>query len=732
MAMSMLEIRRQLSAPAADKAKFRGDIQGLRAFAVLAVILDHLLHWPSGGFVGVDIFFVISGFLITGILTKEFSRTGHISFTKFYSRRIRRIMPVSLLVLVVTVVTAKLLYTGSNFQSVLWDSVASFFFVANWRFAATGTDYFAKGGSPSPLQHFWSLAVEEQFYFVWPWLMLGILLLVTKLWKASATRAVRISGVVMFVAVIASFVWALGQSSSAPTAAYFSSLTRAWELGVGALLALFAAAFTSIPSIARILLTWAGIAGMSTSLFLVNADSGFPAPWAALPVLSTAAVIAASTGVPAKHNYLLANPISRYIGDISYSLYLWHFSIIVFLGVFYPEGGLTYTLIALGMTLAMSVGSYHLVEKPFNKSPILVRHETKRERVNAWRQWRATNSTVFQSGGMMALSVTTVMVVTVAVVAPASSVGDEAAAYNQRLAAEGTATSAPAVPVPVTPEGKITDGLKTALSATAWPNLSPSVDNVMVEGMPSEAATGCGSAQVSDPTSCGFGNPSNPEVVVFGDSLGTTLIPTVRAALEKDHYVRGLSLASCAVIDLDVTFDTSEVRQNCLNIRAQAVQYINERQPETVLVIENYAWANAKKLASGAAGPAMQAEWRAAAQSFISKISGSAKRIVFVAPPPEGKQLADCASKVSTPGSCVSGIPETWQLVREVESKLNEATYMDTLHWFCESKKCPAFSGTTPIKRDFIHPTQQYAQQVATDFRQMYDLIHADESGQPK
>ncbi|GGI69356.1 acyltransferase family protein [Pseudarthrobacter scleromae] len=722
--MSMLKIRRKASGGVKPSSKLRGDIQGLRALAVTAVIFDHLLHWPSGGFVGVDIFFVISGFLITGILAKEFTRTGHISFTGFYTRRIRRIIPVSLLVLAATVLTAKLLYTASNFESVLWDSIASFFFVGNWRYAATGTDYFAAGGSPSPLQHFWSLAVEEQFYFVWPWLMLGILLLVTKLWKVSAPRAVRISGLAMAVAIIASFAWALEQSSSAPTVAYFSSLTRTWELGVGALLALFAGAFVGIPAAARTLLAWLGTAGMLASIFFVTSGPGFPAPGGVFPVAATAAVIAAGIGAEAKHNYLLTNPVSRYLGDVSYSLYLWHFPVIIFLGVFYPEGGIAYTFIALGLTLALSVASYHLVEKPFNKAPILVKHDSKTEGRRAWQKWRTAHASVFQNGGLLALTVTTAVVVAIVLVRPTSSPSaEEAAAYNERLASTGAGTSAPAAPVADTPRSKILGGLSAALATAAWPKLSPSVDNVMAEGMPMEATLGCGAADVFDPMSCGFGNPSNPEVVVFGDSLGTTLMPTVREALESDYYVRGLTLAACAVIDLEVEFESEAVRDNCLNVRAEAVRYIQERRPEAVLVIENYAWANSKKLTSRAAGEAMQEEWRAAAQSFISKVSGSTKRVVFVAPPPEGKQLADCASKVSTPSSCVSDIPGTWQQVREVESKLDGATYLDTLHWFCVSGKCPSFSGTTPIKRDFIHPTQQYAQQVAVDFREMYDQI---------
>ncbi|WP_447644321.1 acyltransferase family protein [Nocardioides zeae] len=155
----------------------RRDIQGLRAFAVTAVVLDHLLGWPHGGFVGVDVFFVISGFLITGILLREHERTGTISFVGFYRRRAKRILPASILVLAVTVALSYALVGRLRADSIATDGLWALFFGANWRFTTQATDYFAANGPVSPLQHYWSLAVEEQFYFVWPWLMLGVLAL---------------------------------------------------------------------------------------------------------------------------------------------------------------------------------------------------------------------------------------------------------------------------------------------------------------------------------------------------------------------------------------------------------------------------------------------------------------------------------------------------------------------------------------------------------------------------
>ena len=215
--------------------KHRTDIDGLRGLAVLAVFAGHLgLPLAPGGFVGVDVFFVISGFLITSLLVREASRTGRISLLGFYARRARRILPAAAVVAVATVVASVLFLPLVRAVEVITDSVWAAAFAANIRFATVGTDYFAKGEPASPLQHYWSLAVEEQFYLVWP------LLLVGAAWLAAArggTLGRRTPLLLIGVLSTASLAWSVYATYESPTTAYFSTLTRAWELGVGAALA---------------------------------------------------------------------------------------------------------------------------------------------------------------------------------------------------------------------------------------------------------------------------------------------------------------------------------------------------------------------------------------------------------------------------------------------------------------------------------------------------------------
>lgn len=296
-----------------------------------------------------------------------------------------------MLVLAVTVVAAWFLFAQARFASTVVDAIWSMLFAANWRFASTGSDYFQASGPVSPLQHYWSLGVEEQFYFVWPWLMLLAFVIFLRGRRAGSPDGARlVAGIAIAVLSVVSFAWAMWQTAENPTVAYYSTLTRGWELGIGAGLAVLLPQLTRLPAALRPVIAWVGLAAMTASLFVIGPESPFPGPAAVLPVLGTALVIAAGSGA-AEHRGLavLTNPVSRYLGDISYSMYLWHWPIIIFGGMLLGDLGFVDDAILIVAIVLSSVYSYHLVEDPIRRSGWLESRATRAKRTDRVRPRRA-------------------------------------------------------------------------------------------------------------------------------------------------------------------------------------------------------------------------------------------------------------------------------------------------------------------------------------------------------
>ena len=301
----------------------RSDIQALRALAVLMVVLFHL--WPNrlqGGFAGVDVFFVISGFLISSSLFGELADNGRIRLLEFWARRIRRLLPASLLVIAVTSITALIVVPAFTRQGFFGEAIASTVYFENWQLAASATNYFA--GEPSPYQHFWSLAVEEQFYLVWP-------LLLTALAAAFKRKITGTLKVVLGLVVALSFVYSLLVSYQQPDLAYFTTLGRAWEFGLGAAIALVGHRFRFTEA-GKVLLSVAGFVTILASALFLNEGIPFPGWAALLPALGTVAVVLAGLQpLPEWLSRLYAFKPIAFTGEISYSLYLWHWPLIILL-----------------------------------------------------------------------------------------------------------------------------------------------------------------------------------------------------------------------------------------------------------------------------------------------------------------------------------------------------------------------------------------------------------------
>jgi peptidoglycan/LPS O-acetylase OafA/YrhL len=351
----------EAGSPPGDR-KFRPDVEGLRAIAVALVVLFHAgVPGLTGGFVGVDVFFVISGFVITGVLLRERTGSGRNSVLAFYGRRSRRIIPAATLVIIVTVLAS---YHWLGFLmggNVARDGRAAATFWVNFHFIATGTNYWTSQLPPSPLQNYWSLSVEEQFYVAYPVLFIGV--------AAIAIRRVdlrhRIS-LMLTAAIAVSFWWSIAQTSSNATAAYFSPFTRAWELALGALVAMNVRHLARLPVRMAAVITWLGLGGILLSGFLYSSSTPYPGSAVALPVISTAGVIAGGTaGFRFGAEMLLHLRPFQWLGRISYSLYLWHWPLLI-IPMEYAghqlslKDNLGWVTVAVGASIA----TYFLIENP--------------------------------------------------------------------------------------------------------------------------------------------------------------------------------------------------------------------------------------------------------------------------------------------------------------------------------------------------------------------------------
>jgi len=348
----------------ADGSAFRPDVEGLRGIAVLLVVLFHAGLPVAGGFVGVDVFFVISGFLITGLLLREHERSGRVSLSRFYARRIRRLLPAALVVVVLSLAATWVLIGPLDRPASIADGAAAALSVSNIRFALETGDYFAAVAQPSPFLHFWSLSVEEQFYLVWPALLFLI----------GRGRLLRV-GAILAVVLAGSFAANLVLTHASIGWAFYSLPTRAWQLAAGGLLAVaghglagsrFATPHRLVAALGG-LVGWVGLAAVVAGGVLLSERLPYPGLAAVLPTAGAVALIAtgAIRGGP---GLVLASPPVRFLGRISYSLYLWHWPILVFapLAAGTPLGIEARSALA-AVAVVVAWLSWWAVEEPFRR-----------------------------------------------------------------------------------------------------------------------------------------------------------------------------------------------------------------------------------------------------------------------------------------------------------------------------------------------------------------------------
>ena len=679
---------RRAAVPASTGAAdtFRPDVEGLRAVAVLLVVADHVLGWPRGGYVGVDVFFTVSGFLITGLLLREHGRTGRLSLREFYARRARRLLPAAVLVLACTNLLSWLLLNGERAGQVLRDSVWALGFLANERFAAIGTDYFDETRPASPVQHYWSLSVEEQFYLLWPALLL------LALWLGR--RRLPVVAGVLGAVTAASFAWSLAQTTSAPTAAYFASPTRAWELGAGALVAVAVQAGVQrrVPARVGLVLSVVGLAGIGAAAVLLTPATPFPGTAALLPVLATAGLLLGGEAGAADRNRLLTSAPARYVGRISYSLYLWHWPVLVLAVAVLPSPlHVVFPLVA-GFSLAAL--THELVEEPVRRSRWL----SARARPDAPRPVRARQPRRV-----------------VAVASVVALLGGGFALPAVALRSDGP-PPAPTATEALPPAPTAAD-ITASLAPASWPVLDPPLDGIGSAGAPEWIVDGCDNVNPDNAARCVYGPAdATRTAALVGDSMAISWLPALREVLEPRGWrIAVLTRNQCPAVDVLLYRDRPEVPYvECAQHREWVLDQVAELEPELVLV--SSAETMVDKQVEQPQGDLRYSRWADGLTRELRDLEQRTERVVVLGAPPRAGNLQECVTRLSSPGDCTSALREHWAAVRTAEqtaARRAGAEHVDPEPWFCAGGRCPAVIGSTPVYTDGRHLTSAYARRLA-------------------
>ena len=641
-------------------AEFRPDIEGLRGIAILLVLLFHAgLPWTPGGFVGVDVFFVISGFLITGKLWRESQQPGGWNITRFYAWRIRRLLPAALVAIAVITLVGLLLAAPLDRSELAADGAASALSIANMRFIGS-VDYFAATTSPSPFLHFWSLSVEEQFYLVWP----ALIVLLT--WRGGSSRRLIVA---LLIGVVASFALSIWLTDASPARAFYLLPTRVWQLGVGGLLALIGVAGTSRRAGA---LAWAGLAAVAVAGVALTAEIPYPGLAALLPTAGAVALLYGGAAPSGPMRLLAAAPL-RFLGKISYSLYLWHWPLLV-LPLMFLERALTGVEIVASVAVAIGVSwlSWRFVEQPFRYGD---------------RSRRATSWSAIRVGVAGILSV---------------------ALFTQGLAAALPSSAVAVQPTPSPSGSPVASDGPITLPADLTPSLASARDD-------EERLRGDGCLafeRVTTPPNCEYGvKGSAITIALVGDSHASHWFPAIEAiALERGWRLVTFVKVSCSFTTLaQRNLALKREYRECTAFNEATVARLNQIKPALTIIVNRRTFRPIEEnITSALAGAALG--------EMVARIPGAT--VILVDTPDPGRDVPACLSKhPSDIRACLFTQDDADNreigVAERVAAEVSGAQLIDLTANICTEWPCSPISGSVLIYRDEDHMTETFSRSLA-------------------
>ncbi len=515
---------------------FRGDLEGLRAVAILLVVAAHAkVSWLAGGFIGVDVFFVLSGYLITGLLVKEIEATHSLGFVDFYARRMRRLLPGMLLMIGMTCLLGSLLLLPEAQTGQASAAASAVFWLSNFHFAFQQMDYFSPGSESNLFLHTWSLGVEEQFYLIWPLL----LVLAMGAWQPNGNPLVRRDPTwLMAGLLIGSFALALHWTYASPQLGFYTMPARAWEFALGSLVLLLTGApnlpprrLLRIRPSMQIVAGWVGLAVIIASALVFDNSFAYPGYWASLPSVGTALVLLAGSGQTRNAaNPLLSLRPMQAIGRISYSWYLWHWPVLLLGAELIDFDSVLNRALLVLLSLMIAAASYRFFEKPIRARHGLV----ARPRL-----------AVFASIALMLVA------------------GFFALRWQ-------------------------TSAMLTMHDNARQPYMMARVDAPVIYGM------GCDDWYHSSKVDiCQFGNPdASHTAVAIGDSIGLQWFPAYARVFDRpDWKLRVMTKSSCPMVDAPIFYRRIGRRYvECEEWRNAVLQHIASMRPDIVILGSSHTY----------------------------------------------------------------------------------------------------------------------------------------------
>lgn len=684
-------------------AAFRGDIEGMRAVAVLAVVLFHAgVPGIGGGFAGVDVFFVISGFLITGMLYREAAADGTVGLVRFYGARARRLLPAAGVVLVATAIGAAVLLPPLQARQALGDGIAGALYAGNYRFAMQGTDYLAADAPPSPFQHFWSLGVEEQFYLIWPALVITTTWLVRRRRGGSATALPYLSVLVVVAAL--SFAIALTWTRTMPPWAFFALPARAWELAAGGMVALSAVLWSRLPKSAATCAGWAGAGLIVVACVRLDEKTPYPGIAALLPVIGAVLVIGSGCVAPRFGvGRVLAVSEMQAVGRLSYSWYLWHWPVLVLA----PHAlgrplGLVGALGAVAMAGGLAVLTQRLIENPVRFAARL----------------RGSGRLSLACGGVStALAIGVAAALLVLVPPP---VGHGTAARGLTLTTPAAPAASTADPYDAAIE-QLTAQTQAAVAASAElrdvpSNLTPALSNA--RGDRAEVFdNGCFRSWTDvGQGECASGDPASATTVALvGDSHAAMWQPAFEDIAVARHWrLETMAKVTCPLLDLPITSPyLGRTYTECEQWREQIMARLRHERPRLVVVGMSRRYGGDFGFAT------YDPAWIDSVRRLAAQLHelGSAVLVLGGVPDPHATVPACVAEHIDDASACAPAravaVDDAGIAAERAAATAGGGQYADLTSLFCTAARCPVIVGNTLVYRDDNHITSGYATALA-------------------